>query len=115
MFATGVLTPGRPMGRVEIRDAATAEPLSTYRGRLLSSVEGVAWPTDDVIVVLRADTGTEQVARPELHLLSTFGADPIAIDPFVDRQSWLIQRGPIMVAVGQTGPFVVMQATEAQR
>jgi hypothetical protein len=55
------------------------------------------------------------VALPELHVLGSFGSDPVLIDPFVDRQTWLIQRASTMVAVGQTGPFVVMQTAESAR
>jgi hypothetical protein len=114
-FALAVGTPGTPRGSVELRDAATGRILAAHPGRLLTTVESIAWPSDEVVIVMRAPTGTGQTAVPEFHLADDFGAAPVAAEPFVDAPAVYVARRDLMAAFGSDGRTLLLRVVEARR
>jgi hypothetical protein len=114
-FAVAVGTPGTPRGSVELRDAATGRVLAVHPGRLLSTVEAIAWPSHEIVIVMRAPTGTGQTAEPEFHLADDFGAAPVAVEPFVDAPAVYVARRDLMAVVGSDGRTVLLRVLEAPR
>ena len=101
-----------PHGAVEMHDATTGEVLATNDGVLLSHVVGLAWPTENVILVLRAETGTEAASQPELLQADRFTDPALRIEAFVPDLWTMSAQGNQLVFVDEEGPIVVVSATE---
>jgi hypothetical protein len=100
-------------GPLEIRDAATGAVLAVNDGQELSHVTSVSWLTDQVILVMRASTGTEVIAEPELYLADALSAQAVPLQPLVDVEWFFATHGSVTLAVDSTGDVLLMRARES--
>lgn len=101
-----------PHGALELRDSTTGEVLAVNPGVELSHVTELAWPTGNLIVIMRAPTGTGAVAQPELLSVDAFEALPLPIDAFTSNQFGLSPAGNPLIAVDEYGDLVLVRILE---
>lgn len=114
-FAVAVSTADGPYGRVELRSAQTAEVVAVDPGRELTNVDAILWPTPDLIVVMRAPTGSGVEPVPEIHSFSDFSKSAVEIDPLVSEQLTVSERNGVILAFSLSGRAVLMTAAESER
>ncbi len=104
------------VGRLELRDGLTGEILAVDEGIEMTSIDSIAWLSDEVVLVMRKPSPTYEVSVPpaeaELHTVDDF-ATRIAIPSLTPNQSGVVQRGPYMSVFGLSGEIVLMTAGDA--
>lgn len=113
-FASAVQTGDGPRGTVEIRDATTGAVALTAPGRELSVIDSLAWLSDDTLLVLRADTGTNVTPVPELYAVDrTAIQGPVVGMPLLGQMFGVIARGGNVLSYGPEGSLALQAVEEA--
>jgi hypothetical protein len=113
--AVAVSSAHGPHGQVELRSAQTAEVVAVDPGRELTNVDALLWPTPDLIIVMRAPTGTGVEPVPEIHAFGDFANSSVQIDPFVSEQLTVNERNGAILAFSLSGRAALMTAAESER
>lgn len=113
-FAVAVGSDLGPYGRVELRDAVTGKVLAFDPGRELTTVDFIVWPTANMVIVMRASTGTGVESIPEVHTIDAFASRTV-MQPLVADQLALVQHDDMLLAVTLTGRAELMRMTESRK
>jgi hypothetical protein len=114
-FAVAVDSGDEPNGRVEIRSAESGALIAVDPGRAFTTIEGALWPTDNVIVLMRASTGTGVEPVPEVHTLADFAAIAVETESLVTDQLAVAGRNGLVLAMSLQGRIVLLTASESVR
>jgi hypothetical protein len=110
-FAIAVHDPLRVRSTLQVRDTATGSVLQSVAGDELNVILSLAWLTPDVLLVLRATTGTQVEPYAELRLAN----DPTkvtGIEPVTPFMQLLAQRGPLLLVRGWGDQILLLHAEQ---